>query len=90
MLSNEINEFHNLHMPYLFKKPASLDQDIPYWLQYLEKEKGIVFVAQQGSEIIGAICAEIIMSNSSCCLTEKPDKKWASPERTILDLYILV
>jgi ribosomal protein S18 acetylase RimI-like enzyme len=62
VLSNEINDFHNLHMPYMFKKPASLDQDIPYWSQYLEKEKGIVFVAQQGSEIIGAICAEVTMT----------------------------
>jgi ribosomal protein S18 acetylase RimI-like enzyme len=62
VLSNEINEFHNLHMPYMFKKPVSLDQDIPYWSQYIEKEKGIVFIAQKGLDIIGAICAEIMMT----------------------------
>lgn len=71
LLSNEINDFHNLHMPNMFKKSASLNQDIPYWSQYLENEQGIAFVAQQGSEIIGAICAEVIMSTPAPFLFDR-------------------
>ena len=61
-LSNEINEYHHLHMPHMFRKPGSPDQDIPYWSHYLEHEKGVVFVAEESPDITGAICAEIIMS----------------------------
>ena len=70
-LSNEINDFHNFHMPHMFKKAESINQDVPYWMQYLEKEQGVVFVAQQGVDIVGAICAEVIMSTPAPFLFDR-------------------
>ena len=71
VLSMQINRQHHMNLPHIFKLPENLNQDAPYWEKYLNDENGIVYVVEDNGELLGAICGNVFLNNSTPFLVER-------------------
>jgi ribosomal protein S18 acetylase RimI-like enzyme len=64
-LGDEVNSLHHQAFPNIFAGPGRPDRDLAHWSGSISKEDSTIFVAQDGTSLVGFVTVSLARENHS-------------------------